>query len=95
MEHVKNDDIVNDAEDDVMVSSVKAILRAQWATEDLWAAEELCDVTVAAGDVSIKAHKVVLAAHSRYLKKMFCGNSPDAMKDTINIPGNIAYIMYL
>ena len=77
-----------------MLATINAVMDANKETTELWKAEELCDVTVTAGDVSIKAHKIILASHSPYFKAMFCGNFPDAKKDTVDISGKLHIMHY-
>ncbi len=73
------------------MAAITTVMNARKQRVELWEAEELCDITLTAGDVSIKAHKIILASHSAYFRSMFCGNFPDAKKDTVNIIGKIAH----
>ncbi len=73
---------------DELAKTCKSLKRIKKETMNLWEKEELCDVTLTAGNVSVKAHKIILASHSLYFRAMFCGNFPDAKKDTVEVSGN-------
>jgi hypothetical protein len=47
--------------------------------------KSMCDVTLTAGDYSIQAHKVVLAANSDYFCAMFSGNWTEKQKDNVTL----------
>ena len=68
-----------------MEDMCRTLKKIKKRTMDLWKADEFCDVTLTAGNISIKAHKIVLASHSEYFRALFCGNFSDAKKDLIRI----------
>lgn len=59
--------------------------------------EELCDVELKIGEISVFAHKVVLAAISDYFKAMFTGRMEESFIRTVNLhdtdPKSIAMLV--
>ena len=47
--------------------------------------DDLCDVTITAGEGKIRAHKLVLAASSPYFETMFTGDFPESNQSEVTI----------
>ena len=49
--------------------------------------DDLCDVTITAGEGKIRAHKLVLAASSPYFRSMFTGSLSEVNQTEVTIRG--------
>lgn len=54
---------------------------------ELWRKESLCGVTILVGNETFRAHRLILAASSDYMRALFCGDRlKDSTKETIELP---------
>ena len=71
--------------DSLRYSSPKDLLSTFDRMDTFRASNQLCDVTLMAGDRKIRAHRVIMAGFSDYFNAMFNGDLAETIQDVIHI----------